>query len=77
MYSRKTKSLDALHHCENSAIVLLAVARYFVSERKIPKARSWFTRAVKLDPDLGDAWVYYYKFELQFGSEVCMHNLSK
>jgi pre-mRNA-processing factor 6 len=50
--------------------VLLAVARFFCHERKISKARSWFTRAVKLDPDFGDAWAYYYKFEIQFGTEV-------
>ena len=26
---------------------------------------------MKLDPDLGDAWAYFYKFELQHGTEVC------
>ena len=70
MLNSKTKTLDALHRCENNALVLLAVARFFVSERKVPKARSWFIRTVKLDPDLGDAWAFYYKFELQFGTEV-------
>ncbi|CAH8665570.1 unnamed protein product [Schistosoma rodhaini] len=33
------------------------------------KARNWFTRTVKLEPDLGDAWAYFYKFELQHGTE--------
>ena len=47
------------------------VAKYFLSEHKVPKARSWFNRAVKLSSDLGDAWAHYYKFELQFGTEVC------
>lgn len=32
------------------------------------KARSWFNRAVTLEPDVGDFWAQYYKFELQFGS---------
>jgi pre-mRNA-processing factor 6 len=59
-----------MKHCETDARALLAVARYFTSERKISKARSWFVRTVKLDPDFGDAWAYYYKFELQFGTEV-------
>lgn len=27
------------------------------------KARSWFSRAVLLDPDSGDFWALYYKFE--------------
>lgn len=25
---------------------------------------------VKLDPDFGDAWAAYYKFEMQYGTEV-------
>lgn len=61
--------VDALKKCENDPLVLLAVARLFLSERKITKARSWFNRTVKLDPDLGDAWAAYYKFELQYGTE--------
>ena len=64
------KSLDAMQRCENSPLVVLAVAKYFTSERRIPKAREWFQRAVKLDTDYGDTWAFYYKFELQFGSEV-------
>lgn len=35
----------------------------------IPK-KSISNRAVKLDPDLGDSWAYFYKFELQHGTEV-------
>ena len=27
-------------------------------------------RAAKLDPDLGDVWAYFYKFEQQHGTEV-------
>ncbi len=45
-------------------------SRLFWCERKISKARDWFIRAVKIDPDLGDTWSYYYKFELQYGTEV-------
>ena len=48
--------------------------RLFWTERKISKAREWFIRAVKIDPDLGDSWAYYYKFELQFGTEVHINN---
>ena len=42
----------------------------FWSERKIAKAREWFNRTVKIDPDLGDAWANFYKFELLHGDEV-------
>lgn len=67
---RKTKSVDALKRCEHDSHVLLAVARLFCSERKINKAREWFNRAVKLDPDLGDSWACFYRFELQHGTEA-------
>eukprot|EP00731_Ephydatia_muelleri_P010128 Em0005g714a len=67
---RRTKSVDALKKCEHDPHVLLAVAKLFWSERKINKAREWFQRAVKIDPDLGDAWAFYYKFELEHGTEA-------
>jgi pre-mRNA-processing factor 6 len=34
----------------------------------VDKARSWFLRAVTLDPDIGDIWGHFLKFELQHGS---------
>lgn len=46
--------------------------RLFWSERKVTKSREWFHRTVKIDPDFGDAWAYFYKFELQHGTEVKM-----
>jgi len=67
---RKTKSVDALKRCEHDAYVLLAVSKLFWSERKINKARDWLHRTVKIDPDFGDAWAYFYKFELQYGNET-------
>lgn len=44
-----------------------AVAQLFWADRKIDKARSWWTRAVTLDPDVGDHWAQLYKFEGQHG----------
>ncbi|XP_066910794.1 pre-mRNA-processing factor 6-like [Clytia hemisphaerica] len=67
---RKTKSVDALKKCEHDPNVLLAVSKLFWSERKVTKAREWFQRTVKIDPDFGDAWAYFYKFELQHGTEA-------
>ena len=29
---------------------------------------SSMSRTVKLEPDLGDAWLHFYKFELSHGS---------
>ena len=33
------------------------------------KARSWFNRACTLDPDIGDHWAAYYRFEAQHGGD--------
>lgn len=48
----------------------------FWSERKIGKAREWFNRTVKIDPDLGDAWANFYKFEKMHGDEVNLYFIS-
>lgn len=69
-HGRRTKSVDALKKCEHNADVLLAVAKLFWTERKIKKAREWFQRTIKIDPDFGDAWAYFYKFESLHGSLV-------
>ncbi|EDV20469.1 uncharacterized protein TRIADDRAFT_51004 [Trichoplax adhaerens] len=74
---RRTKSLDAMKRCEHDAHVLVAVARLFWSESKVTKAREWFHRAVKIDPDNGDAWAYLYKLELQYGTEALQQSVSK
>ena len=66
---RKSKSVDALKKCENDSNVLLAVAKLFWADHEMKKAREWLARAVKIDPDFGDAWAYTYRFELQHGTE--------
>jgi len=65
---QKSKSVDALKKCDNDPHVIVAVATIFWADRKLDKARSWFNRAVALNPDLGDAWATFYKFEVQQGS---------
>uniref|UniRef100_A0A182NGV7 Pre-mRNA-processing factor 6 n=1 Tax=Anopheles dirus TaxID=7168 RepID=A0A182NGV7_9DIPT len=72
---RKTKSVDALKKCEHDPHVLLAVSKLFWSERKLQKCRDWFNRTIKIDPDFGDAWAYFYKFELQHGTEQQQNEL--
>lgn len=66
---RKTKSMDALKKCDHDPHVIAAVAKLFWQDRKVDKARNWLNRAVTLAPDFGDFWAWYYKFELQHGSE--------
>jgi len=65
---RKSKSVDALKRCDNNPHVIHAVAHLFWSDRKVDKARSWFNRCVTLEPDIGDFWAQYYKFECQHGT---------
>lgn len=67
--SRKSKSTDALKKVEHDQHVLLAAAKLLWSERKLDKAREWFKRTVNIAEDFGDAWAYFYKFELLHGSE--------
>ncbi|XP_076670818.1 pre-mRNA processing factor 6 [Andrena cerasifolii] len=74
---RKTKSVDALKKCEHDPYVLLAVSKLFWCEHKISKCRDWFNRTVKIDPDLGDAWAYFYKFELLNGTEEQQEDVKK
>jgi hypothetical protein len=64
-----------LKKTNNSPPVLVTVARLFWSERKVEKARSWFERSVKTDsgdPDYGDAWSWWWKFEQQHGTDVSL-----
>ncbi|GAA6031381.1 hypothetical protein JCM8097_005633 [Rhodosporidiobolus ruineniae] len=67
--TRKTRSVDALKKTTNSPAVIVTVARLFWAERKLEKARDWFGRAVAAEPDYGDAWAWWWKFEKQHGNE--------
>ncbi|KAH9727047.1 TPR REGION domain-containing protein [Citrus sinensis] len=67
-HDRKSKGKDALVKSDRDPHVFAAVAKLFWHDRKVDKARNWFNKAVSLDPDTGDFWALYYKFELQQGS---------
>jgi pre-mRNA-processing factor 6 len=49
--------------------MFVVVGRIFWAERRLDKAATWFTKAIVLDPDYGDGWVWYYKFLEQHGTE--------
>ena len=68
--TRKSRSADALRKATDDPLVICTVARLFWAERKIEKARQWFERAVKVNPDLGDVWGWWLKFEQQHGTAV-------
>lgn len=54
----------------NKLLNLLFFRYIFWVERKVVKVREWFNRTVKIELDLGDVWVYFYKFEQVYGDEV-------
>lgn len=66
---RKTVSVQALRKCPDSQEALVCVARMFLTDRKVQKAREWFHRALKVDNDNGDVWALLYKFELECGNK--------
>lgn len=68
--TRKSRSADALRKAADDPLIISTVARLFWAERKIEKARQWFERAVKINPDLGDVWGWWLKFERQHGTPV-------
>jgi len=74
---RKARSYDALKRCTDDPYVFCAVAKLFWLDRKIRKARNWFNRAVTVDPDLGDVWAYFYKFESEQGSKMTQEAIIK
>jgi pre-mRNA-processing factor 6 len=74
---RKSRSVDALKKCHDDPFVIAAVARLFWQDRKIDKARSWLTKAVTLDPDIGDFWAQLYKFECQYGTADSVNDVLK
>lgn len=67
--ARRAKSMEALKRCDNDPYVIAAVATLFVDERKYPKARKWYDRAVKVNESIGDVWAQYYSFELKHGTD--------
>lgn len=66
--SRKTKAADALKRTDDDARVLNLIARLFWDEGKSESARKWFERSSKADPDWGDGWAWWLKFELTHGT---------
>lgn len=67
---RRTRSVDAMKKAGDDPYIICTVARLFWAERKVEKARHWFSRAVSITAgkDLGDIWAWWYKFELEHGT---------
>jgi pre-mRNA-processing factor 6 len=70
MINKHGRAAEALKKCETSVHIKTAVGKLFAKEKNIEKARTWFDNAIRSNPEFGDAWIYYYKLEKQFGDEV-------
>ncbi|KAJ6619458.1 PRP1 splicing factor, N-terminal-domain-containing protein [Mycena sp. CBHHK59/15] len=71
--SRKSRAADAMAKSGNHPLVLCTAARLFWAERKIEKARDWFSRAVQTAAedslDIGDIWAWRLRFEREYGTQ--------
>lgn len=67
---RKPRALEAIKKVEKDPQLFVVVGRIFWAERRLDKAATWFTKALQLDSDYGDGWVWYWKFLLAHGTDV-------
>ncbi|PWN42155.1 putative pre-mRNA splicing factor prp1 [Ceraceosorus guamensis] len=67
--ARRTRSADALNKTDQDAQILGTIARMMWNDRKYEQARKWFERCTKANPDWGDGWAWWYKFETAQGTE--------
>eukprot|EP01060_Flectonema_neradi_P015352 TRINITY_DN21990_c0_g1_i1.p1 TRINITY_DN21990_c0_g1~~TRINITY_DN21990_c0_g1_i1.p1 ORF type:complete len:927 (+),score=227.63 TRINITY_DN21990_c0_g1_i1:30-2783(+) len=70
-YGSKSRKSAGISACKKtkSHYVTTSIARIFWSERSIDKARKWFKMTTAEHPDYGDGWAFYYRFEVQHGTE--------
>lgn len=67
---RKSRAVDALKKTRDDPRVIATVACVFWDDGAYEKARTWFGRATTADPDNGDIWAMWWKFESKKGTEV-------
>lgn len=73
--TRLRKSTDAVTKLKNDAHIFLAIGKLFWAEQKKLKARKFLSRAVELDKDLADAWLYLIAFEKQQKEDATVEKL--
>ncbi|KAG8983104.1 hypothetical protein FRB94_009193 [Tulasnella sp. JGI-2019a] len=65
---RKSRAVDALKKTRDDPRVICTVACVFWEDGAYEKARTWFGRATTADPDNGDNWATWWKFEDKKGT---------
>jgi pre-mRNA-processing factor 6 len=61
--TRRMRAVEGLKKADRDPVMTTSVARLFWIDRKEDKGRSWFEKALTIDPDYGDAWAWYYRLE--------------
>ena len=61
--TRRTRAVEGMKKADRDPVLITAVARLFWIDRKEDKGRTWFEKALTIDPDYGDAWAWYYRLE--------------
>jgi pre-mRNA-processing factor 6 len=66
---RHSRAADALSKVENNEYIMTSIAKVYLLDRNIEKARKWFENSLRINSDFGDTWIYYYKMEIEMGEE--------
>lgn len=66
---RRPQIIESIGKIDADPTLFIVAARIFWNERKLEKAKTWFEKAILRDADLGDSWVWYWKFLNQHGTE--------
>jgi pre-mRNA-processing factor 6 len=53
------------------------LAKIFWNERKGEKVKKWIKNAITINKDNGDAWIYYLRYELEFGNQESIEDAVK
>ena len=67
-HRRRLTAVDATKSCPSDPFVTAAVAKMFWASRNVNMAREWFRKCTVLDPDFGDAWIFWQRLETLHGT---------
>lgn len=67
-HNKHSKAFEALEKTEHSPIIMMAIGNLYYEEKDIVNARKWYENGIRINRDLGDIWIYYYKAESTIGN---------
>lgn len=68
-YQRKNRVVDSQQQNPTSGYSFLSGAKLCLEQSKFTKAYETLQRALLIDPNLGDIWIYMYGYELKYGTK--------